>query len=425
MSAGASQHTSTGLDALRVPDFRWAFFTRLCIAMTGTMTSVGVGWQVYDLARRSYSIADSAFYVGMVGLAHFVAVALSAIVAGDLADRFDRRQVLRVAIVGEMLSLGALLWVTLSQNSSLWLLILVSGTTGVWRAIMGPCLQALMPSLVPQKLLPSAIAISSLAWQTAAIIGPALCGLLIVTGIANVYWMTLLLMAMAFLAFLKVKGDREALRQRQRGHPLKTMGEGVAFIRSNPIVLGALSLDLFAVLLGSATAMLPVFARDILHVGPEGLGQLRAAPAVGAAIVAALLAWRPLQQRVGPIMFLCVGIFGLCTVVFGLSTSFPLSLAALTLLGAADIISVYVRSSLVQIYTPDEKRGRVSSVNLMFISASNELGEFQSGLLASWVGAVTSVVAGGIGAVAVTLVWAFLFPQLRRIDSLVPKDRPD
>ena len=423
MSSAHHGSRGTGLDALRIADFRFYFATRLCVALMSSMTAVGVGWQVYDLARQNHSVERSAFYVGMVGLTHFLAVAATSLVAGDAADRHDRRKVIRWALLGEALALALLLAITLAGTRSVWLLILVAGLAGVGRATLGPAMQALAPSLVPAAVLPSAIAISSMAWQGAAVIGPALCGVLIARNIALVYGTGLVLALLALLLSLFIAAPREDDRRRLAGHPLRAVREGLVFIRSHKMVLGAISLDLFAVLLGSATAMLPVYARDILMVGPEGLGWLRAAPAVGAAAVAVLLALRPLQRRTGPAMFVCVGVFGMATILFGLSRSFPLSLACLALLGAADLVSVYVRVSLIQIYTPDAMRGRVSSVSTMFISASNELGEFQSGLAASLIGAVPSVVFGGAGALLVTLLWARWFPELRRIDRLVPAEK--
>ena len=280
---------------------------------------------------------------------------------------------------------------------------------------------ALGPNLVPREVLPTAIAWNSIGWQTGAVLGPPLGAFLFAAAPSVPYLAAAGMFAVALVALLMI--TPVPLPPRSAKSPWAQTVEGLAYVRSNRIVLGAISLDLFAVLLGGATAMLPVFARDVLHVGVEGLGPLRAAPAFGAALTALLLTRRPLSRNVGVIMFACVGVFGLMTVIFGLSTNLHLSLGALAVLGAADMMSVYVRSSLIQLHTPDEMRGRVSAVSMLFISASNELGEFESGLTAAWLGPVEAVVLGGIGAVVVTFFWAWGFPELRKADRFVaPED---
>ncbi len=414
--------TGSGLAAFGYADFRYFFLTKFLGSFAAMMVAVAVGWQVYDIARLSYGIRESAFYIGMVGLVQFAAVAICSLIGGYVSDRFDRRWVARIALIIEIMSIGLLLWLSINASRDLWAIVFSAGLVGVGRAFMAPSMQAIAPSLVPRTMLPSAIAWNSIAWQVAAVGGPALCGYLIGGGMTLVYGICLGCMIAALGASLFIKAPAEDTRVRLDTQPLRSILDGLAYIRTNKLVFGAISLDLFAVLLGSATAMLPVFARDILHVGADGLGHMRAAPALGAAMVALLLALRPLQRQTGAWMFVSVGVFGLATIAFGLSRNYQMSLLCLVILGAADMISVYVRSSLIQIYTPDDKRGRVASVSTLFISASNELGEFQSGFAARWIGVVESVVIGGVAAVVITLLWARWFPSLRHVDRLVPDD---
>jgi hypothetical protein len=293
----------------------------------------------------------------------------------------------------------------------------------VARAFAMPALQALSPNLVPRELLPRAIAMSSIAWQSGAIAGPALGGYLYAWAPHMPYAVSFGLFALSLFCMFMIGPKPRSAIQGSR-NPWKQMIDGLAYVRRNRLVLGAISLDLFAVLLGGATAMLPVFARDILHAGPTGLGHLRAAPAVGATLTAIWFSWRPLKRDVGVKMLAAVGVFGAATVVFGFSRWMPLSLACLALLGAVDMFSVFVRQSLIQLHTPDDMRGRVSAASTLFISASNELGEAESGFLAALIGPVAAVVAGGFGAIGVTLLWAKWFPELRRARSFdPPKDQ--
>jgi MFS family permease len=416
--------STSGVAAFGYADFRLFFMTKFLSSFATMMVAVAVGYQVYDIARQSYGVKESAFYIGMVGLVQFMALAVFSLIGGYASDRFDRRWVARAALMIEIISIGLLLWLTSQASPNLWNIVFSAGLVGVGRAFMAPSMQSLAPSLVPLNILPSAIAWNSIAWQFAAVTGPALCGYLIGSGMSVVYGVCLVFMCAAFVVALFIKAPVERHRVRLKSHPFKSIVDGLAYIRSNKLVFGAISLDLCAVLLGSATAMLPVYARDILHVGPHGLGHLRAAPALGAALVALFLALRPLRRRTGVWMFASVGIFGLATIAFGLSRDFWVSMTCLAILGAADMISVYVRSSLVQINTPDDKRGRVASVSTLFISASNELGEFQSGFAARLLGATESVVIGGVAAVIITLLWAKWYPELRNVDKLVPDEAP-
>jgi MFS family permease len=300
-------------------------------------------------------------------------------------------------------------------------LYIVAALLGVGRAFAGPALSALAPNLVPLDILPRAIALSSIAWQTGAVFGPALGGYLYAYAPYAPYAVSGLLFAIAFTCLLFIPPiPRSELTHGK--NPWAQMVEGLKYVRHNRLVLGAISLDLFAVLLGGATAMLPVFARDVLHAGPEGLGHLRAAPAVGATLTAAFFSVRPLKRDVGLKMLAAVGVFGTATILFGFSRWMPLSLVCLALLGAADMFSVYVRQSLIQLYTPDQMRGRVGAVSSLFISASNELGEAESGFLGALIGPVPAVIAGGFGAIAVVLLWSWWFPELRLAKSFDPPD---
>jgi MFS family permease len=397
-----------------IAGYRAFWAARLTATVAGMMMVIVIGWQVYDIARATMPPREAALLLGLIGLVQFLPLLLLSLFVGVIADRMDRRHIARVAIALELGCAAALAIAAVQNQMSLPLLFIIAALLGVGRALAGPSLAALAPNLVPRPMLPSAIALNSIAWQTGAIAGPPLGAFLYAASAATAYGTAAALFAASLIALFAIPPVPRPAPSTLS--PLRSIAEGLRYVRSNRVVLGAISLDLFAVLLGGATAMLPLYARDILHVGVEGLGPLRAAPALGAAVTALLLAVRPLARRVGPVMFVCVGLFGLSTIVFGLSRSMPLSLAALTVLGAADMISVYVRSSLIQLHTPDDMRGRVSSVSGLFISASNELGEFESGITAAWFGPVEAVVLGGIAAVLVTGLWAWGFPELRRAD---------
>lgn len=384
------------------------------------MLVIVIGWQVYDIARQTMAPRDAAFLLGMVGLVQFLPLFGLTLVVGVVADRVDRRHIARGAIALELGCAAALAWLSLNDQVTIPALFIVAALLGVGRAFAGPSLSALAPNLVPRAILPSAIALNSISWQSGAVLGPPLGAYLYAADPAAPYLLAAAMFAGALFALFLIGPVPRP--EPARVTPWRSLVEGLGYVRHNRIVLGAISLDLFAVLLGGATAMLPVYARDVLHVGVEGLGPLRAAPALGAALTAVTLAIRPLRRNVGPVMFVCVGLFGVSTIVFGLSTNIRVSLVALTVLGAADMISVYIRSSLIQLHTPDEMRGRVSSVSMLFVSASNELGEFESGIAAAWLGPVESVVAGGIGAVIVTGLWAWGFPELRNADRFEALD---
>ena len=394
---------------LRHKPFRLFWFARVSSTIALQMQAVAVGWQIYALT-------GSVFYLGLVGLAQFLPMFLLTLAVGHTADRYDRRRIAGACQILEGAALAALAlgsfggW--LNKEAILATVFLV----GALRAFEGPTMLALVPGLVPQQLIPRASAWSASANQTASIAGPALGGILYAAGPTTVYATASLLFFAASLLMAGIRIDR--VPHRREPVSVSSLFAGIAFIRSRPEILGAISLDLFAVLLGGATALLPVYAKDILATGPWGLGLLRTAPALGALAVSVFLARNPLRHRVGRTMFLSVFIFGVATVVFALSTSFILSMCALITLGAADIISVVIRASLVQIETPDEMRGRVSAVNSMFIGTSNQLGEFESGATAALFGTVPAVVIGGVGTMIVVLIWMRLFPKLREIDTL-------
>jgi MFS family permease len=406
---------------LAIPDFRFFWIARFSAVLATTAMIVVIGWQVYDLARSDYgmSLGQAAFQLGLLGAVQFVPLALLTPVAGWVADRFERRMVGRLANGIDLCVALALGFATASDALTLPLLFGLAALHGVARVFAGPALAAIAPNIVPPALLPKAIAMSSIAWQGASVTGPAMGGLLYAVDPALAYWVAA---AGLLLAILALSPIRRVVPPPIAGHahPLRQMADGLSYVRGHRFLFGAITLDLFAVLVGGATALLPVYARDILHVGPAGLGQLRAAPALGAAVVALWFAWRPLHNNVGVKMLAAVAGFGAATLVFGLSKSMLVSLAALMLLGGFDMLSVYVRSSLVQLHTPDTMRGRVSAVSGLAISASNELGELESGFLAALLGPVGAVVAGGAGAIAVAGIWAYWFPELRRARTFDP-----
>ena len=397
-------------------DYVQFWLARVAGTLGVQIQSVALGWQMYATARETMDVAQSAFYVGMIGLAAFIPVFFLALPAGETADRYDRRVVLLLCYLGEIATAVILACAAIFDFVSIPLLLALSALFGASRAFMGPASTALGPMLVSKALLPRAIAWNSLSWQGGSIVGPALGGILLGISPGASYSVTVGLYLVAATCVFLIKGNTQPVVN--PGSRWDLMKEGIAYVWQNKIVFGAISLDLFAVLLGGATALLPVFARDVLHVGPHGFGLLRAGPAMGATLVAITLASVPIRRHAGLIMFGGVAVFGVATVVFGLSTSLPLSIVALATLGGADMLSVYVRQTLVQITTPDQMRGRVAAVSGLFIGASNELGEFESGVVARFLGPVGAAIFGGVGALIVTGVWAKLFPALRKADKL-------
>ena len=378
--------------------------------------AVTLGWQVYDVARIHRTVPEAALWVGLIGLAQFLPLFLLSLPAGEIVDRRSRRNVMTGALAVEALCAAALAGLALLDRPPLLAIFAVAALFGAARAFIMPSGAALGPMLVPREVLPRAIAANSIAFQFGSIAGPALGGLLVARATSLSYGVTagLYLLAAALLLLIRTRTTPE----RQPGSRGNLIREGLQYVWRTRIVFGAISLDLAAVLLGGATALLPVFARDVLHAGPDVYGALRAAPAVGAALVALVLARRPVARFAGPWMFGAVAVFGLMTIVFALSRQVWLSFAALAVLGAADMVSVFIRQTLIQIVTPDVMRGRVAAVSTLFIGASNELGEFESGLVARLLGPVGAALFGGFGALAVTALWWRWFPDLRRADRL-------
>ncbi len=392
---------------LQYPAFTRFLSARLLASVAVQMQTVAVGWQVY-------AITGDPLDLGLVGLSQFLPFVLLVLPAGHIADRHNRALILALCIALEFFCALALLAFTLSGLAVVWPVFAVMVVFGIARAFSMPAGQAIMPNLVPPSLFSRAVAVNSSTWQVSTIAGPAIGGLVYLAGPDVVYASVAGLLAAAFLFVVGVKTAKPA--RPDTPDTWHTLLEGLRFVWRKKVILGAVSLDLFAVLFGGAVALLPAIARDILHVGPDGFGWLRAAPGIGAAVVAMALAWRPLTRHVGVQMFAGVAVFGVATVVFGLSTNFLLSLVALVVIGASDMVSVYIRHMLVQLETPDAIRGRVSAVNAVFIGASNELGDFESGVTAAWWGVKPAVVVGGVASVAIAGLWMRWFPALRRID---------
>ena len=409
-------------DLLRYRDFTRYAAARFLATIAWQMLGVAVGWQVYAITRDPLDL-------GLIGLAQFLPFLVLVLPGGQIADRTDRRLVMMTAYVIEFVCVLVLLAFTLSRSRDVWPVFVAMALFGAGRAFWMPAGQAMIVNLVPNAVFSRAVGLNSTLFQSAVIAGPALGGLLYAFGEvqldhdgALVVYSTVVVLLVAVLILLAGVKPVRAPHSDQRVTAHEFF-EGLRFVFRNKPVLGAISLDLFAVLFGGATALLPMFAADILHVGPVGLGALRSAPGVGAALTGAWLAYRPIERHAGRWMFGGVALFGAATIVFGLSTSFWLSLAALFLLGAGDVMSVVIRHMLVQLETPDAIRGRVSAVNAMFIGASNELGEFESGVTAKWWGAVPAVVVGGCACLVVVGVYLVLFPSLRRLDRF-PQPAP-
>ncbi|HEV2044741.1 MAG TPA: MFS transporter [Sphingomicrobium sp.] len=413
---------------LRIADFRYYWIARFAAVLATMGMVVIIGYQVYDLARADpstggygMSIREASFQLGLLGLSQFVPLALLTPIAGWVADRFERRTVARLANGIDMTIALSLGWLTATDALTLPILFAFAALHGIARVFVGPAMSAIAPNIVPPKMLPEAIAMSSIAWQSGSVVGPAIGGFLYAADPALPYWAAAAMMLVAMIALTPIRRVVPPVMDRAV-HPFRQMADGLRYVRGHRFLLGAITLDLFAVLLGGAIAMLPVFARDILGVGTEGLGLLRASPAVGAAVVALWFAWRPLRHDVGVKMLAAVAAFGAMTILFGLSRNMMLSLGILVLLGAFDMLSVYVRSSLVQLHTPDQMRGRVSAVSGLAISASNELGELQAGIAAALLGPTVAVVVGGTAAMGIAGLWSYLFPELRRARTFDPPE---
>lgn len=409
----------------RIANFRAYWASRLAMTLGQYAMMLIIGWQTYNIARDGgMGVGAASGQLAIIGLLQFVPLFLLTPFSGLAADRLNRRNVARLTVGLQVLCALALAWVTWNDAMSLPVLFGVAIALGVARAFAGPALSALAPNLVPKEVLPNAIALSSIAWQTGMIVGPAIGGYLYVVSPALPYAATAALLCISLVA-LSLIGHVPRTPIAGAARPIGQVVDGLRYVVQNKMVLGAITLDLFAVFLAGATALFPVYARDVLHVGATGLSQLAAAPAVGAALTALWFSFKPLRNNVGPKMLGAVAIFGLATIVFGFSTWMPLSLGALVIIGSADMFSVYIRQSLIQLHTPDDKRGRVSSVSLLTISASNEFGDFFSGTLAFLVGPVAAVVSGGVGAVATVLLWTRWFPVLRHTRTFDPPEALD
>ena len=389
--------------------FMRLWYSRLAGTTANQMLLVALGWQMYDLT-------GSAWDLGLVGLLQFLPALTLVLVAGQVVDRLHRGRIVAVCMAAQTVVAALLVWASTSGATSRELLLFVSVAVGTVRAFQMPTQQALTPMVLPPDLLPRGLAFSAAGAQGAIVAGPAIGGFVYAAGPATVYAVCALLFVVGGALVLGVRYERAA--RVKKAISLETVLAGVRFVRDRPVVLGAISLDLFAVLFGGAVALLPIYARDILHVDAWGLGLLRAAPAIGALVTSIVLTRFPVTRRAGTVLLSAVAVYGAATLVFGVSTAFPLSLAALVVTGAADMISVVIRQSLVQLDTPDEMRGRVSAVNSVFIGASNQLGEFESGVTAAWLGPVGSVVLGGVGTLVVAAAWVRLFPPLARRDRL-------
>lgn len=424
MPEGDSKTTEVSAgSAFRSRDFKFYQAARTIAIIGAEAQSVAVGWQVY-------AITHSALDLGLTGLALFLPGLFLMLAAGHTADRFNRRYVILACYSLQAVCTGALLWLSLTKvhisHGTVWPIYAVLLGIGAGRAFSGPAASALLPSLVPKDHFVNAVTWGATIYQIANMTGPAIGGLLFTlplagalasfNGAAIVYAFTLVMLLGFLVLVTMIRAGEEGVEK--KAFTSKTVLAGLEYVYQNKLLLGSISLDLFAVLLGGAVALLPIFATDILHAGPRGLGLLRAMPSVGALAVSLVMVVRPIQRRAGWMMLSCVGIFGAATVVFGLSKSMWVSLIALVIVGGSDMVSVVIRSSILQLATPPEMRGRVSAVNWLFVGASNEFGEFESGVTAQWWGAVRAVVIGGVGSLIVTGAAAALFPTLRRADAL-------
>lgn len=407
---------------VQIHNFRAYWFSRLSMTLAQYSMILVIGWQVYTLARDDgMTMAQASGQLALIGLFQFLPLFILSPFTGLTADRFDRRMIARITVALQFVCAAVLAWFTYAEAISLFALYSVAIVLGVARGFAGPAFSALAPNLVPKELLPTAIAISTIAWQVGSIFGAALGGNLYAIAPALPYAVAAGLFGLAVIALSTIgKVPQPAMRKDTR--PIGQIVEGLRYVVQNKMVLGAITLDLFAVFLAGANALLPVFARDILQVGETGLAQLAMAPGIGAVLTATWFSYRPLRHNVGLKMLAAVFVFGIATIVFALSRSMALSLAMLFIIGAADMFSVYVRQSLIQLHTPDDKRGRVSSVSMLTISASNEGGDAFSGALAFAIGPIAALVAGGVGAVVTVALWSRIFPVLRTTKSFDPPE---
>jgi MFS family permease len=409
----SESHRHAGLAAFRHIDFTLFEIGRFFVVAAVEMQSVAVGWQIYEITRRPLDL-------GYVGLVQFVPVIGLFLVAGHVVDRFNRKHVLMACVIGMAICSALLFEIARAGTANVRPIYGVLFLLGVVRVFNGPAGRSLLPALVPDEVFPNAVAWNATTFQAATILGPALGGVLYAAfrGPAGVYATALVTCLTAAISVARMR-LRPSERPKEKAEVTAgTVLAGLRYIRTHKVILGSISLDLFAVLLGGSVALLPVYAREILRTGPWGLGMLRAAPGVGALLMAIMLAYRPLRTHVGKIMLACVAGFGAFTIVFGISHSMVLSLIALLLVGATDMVSVVIRGTLVQVATPDAVRGRVNAVDMIFIGASNEFGEFESGVTAHWFGTVPAVIIGGAGTLAVVALWAWMFPELRNAEKL-------
>ncbi|MFM2130283.1 MAG: hypothetical protein RL477_1829 [Pseudomonadota bacterium] len=400
---------SDSLAAFRHRDYCYLWFGRFLSTVAMQMQAVAIAWQVYEISRNPFDL-------GLIGLSLFLPAIGLVLVTGHVADRYNRKTIIQICLAADVFLALALTALAFVGTKSTWPIFVLLVGLGITRAFINPTWQAMMPNLVPQKDLANAVAWQSSAWQVASIGGPAVGGAVLVLG-ADVAYGISALMVLISVVLTGLIARREFVSAKEPVSWTSVLG-GLVYIWQKKVILGAISLDLFAVVLGGCVALYPIYATDILGVGAQGLGLLRAAPAAGAVVCSLWLVRHPLHTHAGRTMFLAVALFGAGTVVFGVSTSFPLALAALFTMGAADMVSVYVRQTLVQLATPDSMRGRVGAVSSVFVTTSNEFGDFRAGMAAGFIGAVPAVVLGGAATLAVTALWARLFPQLRTVQRL-------
>ncbi len=405
-------------------NFRAYWAARFCMTLAQNAMIIVIGWQTYTIARQTMSPAAAAAQLGLIGLLQFLPLFLSTPITGYVADRFDRRWIARLTVTLQMSAALILAVATYEGWITLPVLFTVAVLLGLARAFAGPAFSALAPNLVPRESLPTAIALSSISWQIGTIIGPAIGGVVYAHAQSAAYWLSTALYGCALGALLMI--GRVSSPPRSSAHPLRQIADGLIYVWRNKMVFGTITLDLFAVFLAGTNALLPIYAHDIYHTGPTGLSMLAAAPAVGATLIALLFSIRPLKTNVGPKMLWSVIIYGSATILFGTAhliipnQAFAVAIGALGIAGGADMFSVYIRQSLIQLYTPDAMRGRVGAVSQLTISASNELGEAESGFLASFTGPVGAVLIGGGGAIVVTILWTYLFPSIRKAKTFDP-----